>query len=230
MIEPFAPYRRLRDMLGCVRAYDGNALGHLSGAYFADLATWYLLTWSGESLRRNGKTIPELMAKGVNFTLADRQALLHELGVTVAGLIPRYRALAERGQVELSCTPAAHPLAPLLIDFKAAREAWPECTLPAAPEYPGGQSRVARHLAMAQESHHAPFRPAAGRAVAGRRRAVDAVPEPDRRRRVSNGRRAAIACSSIPPAFTPRPPYPGRHRKARPATSRCFSATSSSRT
>ena len=163
MIEPFAPYRRLRDMLTCVRAYDGNALGHLSGAYFADLATWYLLTWGGESLRRNGKTIPELMAKGVNFTLADRQALLDELGVTIAGLIPRYRALAERGQVELSCTPAAHPLAPLLIDFKAAREAWPECTLPAAPEYPGGQSRVARHLAMAQESHMRRFgQPPAG--------------------------------------------------------------------
>jgi alpha-amylase/alpha-mannosidase (GH57 family) len=163
MIEPFAPYRRLRDMLACMRAYDGNALGHLSGAYFADLATWYLLTWSGESLRRNGKTIPELMAKGVNFTLADRQALLHELGITVAGLIPRYRALAERGQVELSCTPAAHPLAPLLIDFKAAREAWPECTLPAAPEYPGGQSRVASHLAMAQDSHQRRFgQPPAG--------------------------------------------------------------------
>ena len=157
MIEPFAPYRRLRDTLACVRAYDGNALGYLSGAYFADLATWYLLTWTGESLRRNGKTIPELMAKGVNFTLADRQALLHELGITVAGLIPRYRALAESGQVELSCTPAAHPLAPLLIDFKAAREAWPECTLPAAPGYPGGQSRVARHLAMAHESHQRRF-------------------------------------------------------------------------
>ena len=45
------------------------------------------------------------------------------------------------------------PLAPLLIDFNAAREAWPECPLPAAPEYPGGRSRVEAHLAAARASH-----------------------------------------------------------------------------
>jgi alpha-amylase/alpha-mannosidase (GH57 family) len=163
MVEPYAPYRRLRDTLVCVRAHDGNGLNYLSGAYMADLVTWYLLTWSGESLRRHGKVIPELMAKGVNFTMADRQALLDELGSTMAGLIPRYRALAARDQVELSCTPEAHPLAPLLIDFKSAREAWPECLLPAAPEYPGGSSRVAAHLAAARESHQRRF----GKAPAG---------------------------------------------------------------
>jgi alpha-amylase/alpha-mannosidase (GH57 family) len=163
MVDPYAPYRRLRDTLACVRAHDGNGLNYLSGAYMADLVTWYLLTWSGESLRRHGKVIPELMAKGVNFTMADRQALLDELGSTMAGLIPRYRALAARDQVELSCTPEAHPLAPLLIDFKSAREAWPECLLPAAPEYPGGSSRVAAHLAAARESHQRRF----GKAPAG---------------------------------------------------------------
>ncbi|MGA9394610.1 MAG: glycoside hydrolase family 57 protein [Azonexus sp.] len=157
MVEPYAPYRRLRDTLACVRAHDGNGLNYLSGAYMADLATWYLLTWSGESLRRDGKVVPELMARGVNFTIADRQALLDELGAIMAGLIPRYRALAARGQVELSCTPEAHPLAPLLIDFKSAREAWPECQLPAAPEYPGGSSRVAAHLTAARESHQRRF-------------------------------------------------------------------------
>ncbi len=163
MIDPYAPFRRLRDTLACVRAHDGNGLNYLSGAYMADLVTWYLLTWTGESLRRHGKVIPELMARGVNFTLADRQALLDELGSTMAGLIPRYRALAARGQIELSCTPEAHPLAPLLIDFNSAREAWPECILPAAPDYPGGNSRVAAHLAAARESHQRRF----GQAPAG---------------------------------------------------------------
>jgi hypothetical protein len=67
---------------------DGNGLSYLSGAFFADLATWYLLAWSGESLRRSGKVIPQLMAKGGNFSLADRQSLLGELSSAVAGLIP----------------------------------------------------------------------------------------------------------------------------------------------
>ena len=160
MLEPFAPYRRLRDMLDFVRAHDGNGLNYLSGDYFADLATWYLLAWCGESLRRSGTVIPELMAKGSAFTLQDRQALLKELGKAVSGIIPRYRALAESGQVELSCTPGTHPLAPLMLDFNCAREAWPECPLPAAPEYPGGRSRGEAHLAEARESHTRRFKQA----------------------------------------------------------------------
>ncbi len=163
MLEPFAPYRRLRDLLLHVRSHDGEALDYLSGAYFADLATWYLLAWSGESLRRAGGVIAELMAKGSGFSLADRQALLAELGDAVAGIVPRYRALADDGRVELSCTPAGHPLAPLLLDFNAAREAWPDCALPAAPEYPGGRSRVAEHVTQAVASHARRFgRPPAG--------------------------------------------------------------------
>ncbi|MCL2523019.1 MAG: glycoside hydrolase family 57 protein [Betaproteobacteria bacterium] len=163
MLEPFAPYRRLRDLLAYVRSHDGHAMSYLSGNYYADLATWYLLAWSGESLRRGGRIVPQLMAKGGNFSAADRQALLDELGAVVGNLIPRYRALAERGQIELSCTPAHHPLAPLLLDFTCAREALPNCALPAPPSYPGGRSRVAEHLADAQTSHERRFgQPPAG--------------------------------------------------------------------
>ncbi|MDR1995990.1 glycoside hydrolase family 57 protein [Azonexus sp.] len=163
MLDPFAPYRRLRDLLTFVRDQDGHSLNYLSATYYADLAVWYLLAWSGESLRRSGRTIPQLMAKGGNFSAAERRALLAELGDAIGGLIPRYRALAERGQIELSCTPANHPLAPLMLDFASAREALPECLLPAAPEYPGGRSRIAEHLASARASHERRFgRPAEG--------------------------------------------------------------------
>jgi len=157
MLEPFAPYRRLRDLLAFVKVQDANTLSYLSGHYYADLATWFLLAWSGESLRRSGHVVPELMAKGDAFTLADRQRLLEELSGVVNRLIPRYRALGERGQIELSCTPEHHPLAPLLIDFKAARESWPESPLPSSPEYPGGLTRVEAHLAAARTSHERRF-------------------------------------------------------------------------
>jgi Glycosyl hydrolase family 57 len=33
MIDPFAPYRRLRELLAFVRAQDANAMGYLSGRY-----------------------------------------------------------------------------------------------------------------------------------------------------------------------------------------------------
>ncbi|MBL8419088.1 MAG: glycoside hydrolase, partial [Dechloromonas sp.] len=157
MLEPFAPYRRLRDLLDFVKLQDANSLAYLSGGYYTDLAVWFLLAWTGESLRRAGHVVPQLMAKGYGFDLADRESLLAELGAVLHGLIPRYRALGESGQVELSCTPDSHPLAPLLIDFKAARESWPECPLPSSPEYPGGHSRVTAHLEAARTSHERRF-------------------------------------------------------------------------
>jgi hypothetical protein len=153
MLEPFAPYRRLRDLLAFVRDHDGHGMSYLSGTFYSDLATWYLLAWSGESLRRGGHTVPLLMAKGGNFSANERQALLAELGAAVADLIPRYRKLADSGQIELSCTPAKHPLAPLLLDFRSAREALPDCALPAAPEYPG------RPLARRRTSDSRPRQP-----------------------------------------------------------------------
>jgi len=157
MLEPFAPYRRLRDLARHVHAHDGAGFEYLSGHYFADLATWYLLAWTGETLRRDGATIPELMAKGDRFSHADRECLLATLGGVVRHIIPRYRALADRGQIEISCTPAHHPLAPLLLDFTAARDAWPECPLPESPAYPGGRSRVHAHLQEAGSTYQRHF-------------------------------------------------------------------------
>ena len=157
MLEPVAPYRRLRELMSFVRAHDVNDLNYLSGHYFSDLATWYLLAWSGETLRRESGIIATLMAKGSNFDLTDRQALLAELARVMKNLIPRYRALVERGQIELSSSPSHHPMAPLLLDFNAAREAMPDCSLPSAPEYPGGRSRVEAQIKAAQDSHNHRF-------------------------------------------------------------------------
>lgn len=163
MLEPFAPFRKLHDLKRFIQSRDGNGVSYLSGTYFSDLATWCLLAWTGESLRREGGIIATLMAKGSGFDLADRHALLSELSRVMKDLIPRYRALAEKGQIELSCSPGNHPMAPLMLDFNCAREALPDYPLPSAHGYPGGRSRVASHIATAQESHLRRFgRPAAG--------------------------------------------------------------------
>uniref|UniRef100_UPI0025CDB3CF glycoside hydrolase family 57 protein n=1 Tax=Nitrosomonas sp. TaxID=42353 RepID=UPI0025CDB3CF len=70
---------------------------------------------------------------------------------------PRYRKLAESGQIELSTTPHYHPLAPLLIDFNSARDSLPNISLPANSAYPGGYNRVAAHLQSAIDSHRQRF-------------------------------------------------------------------------
>ena len=153
MLAPFPRYQRLHDLYRELTRHGEAALSYLSGAYFADLVTWYHLAWTGESERRSQPVIAELMSKGEAYTLADRHALLELIGKALRNLIPRYRALAERGQIELSCTPQTHPLAPLLLDFNVAREAMPDAPLPQTAGYPGGRSRVDAQIEDAYASH-----------------------------------------------------------------------------
>jgi alpha-amylase/alpha-mannosidase (GH57 family) len=153
MQTPFPRYQRLYDLYGRLAGEGEHALSYLSGEYFADLLTWYHLAWTGETERRRNPLIAELMTKGEGFQYADRKALLDLIGTTMQRLIPRFRTLQERGQIELSTTPNTHPLSPLLIDFKAARESLPESPLPMAAAYPGGRSRVSAHVEAARASH-----------------------------------------------------------------------------
>ncbi|MDD4880869.1 MAG: glycoside hydrolase family 57 protein, partial [Gallionellaceae bacterium] len=145
-------------------AEDGEAeVDYFSDQYLADLVTWYHLAWTGETVRREHAWLVAMMKKGSGFELEERQALYRLIGEVIADLIPRYGALAERGQVELSATPHSHPIAPLLIDFQSAREARPGLHLPAAKTYPGGPARVQAHVDTALAAHAERFgKPPAG--------------------------------------------------------------------
>jgi alpha-amylase/alpha-mannosidase (GH57 family) len=140
-----------------------HGLEYLSGQYLADLITWYHLAWTGETVRRARPELLAMMARGEGFSLEDRRALFELYGELVSGLIPRYRQLAERGQIELSCTPHSHPILPLLLNFQAAREARAELPLPANPAYPGGGERAVAQVRAAIDSHQHHF----GQAPAG---------------------------------------------------------------
>ena len=153
MMQPYPAYKRLYDMHETLRGHGEAELAYLSAQYLADLLVWYHLAWTGESVRRTNETVVRLMTQGGGFSHADRMQLLNLIGELIQGLIPRYRKLAESGQIELSTTPHYHPLAPLLIDFSSARDSIPDANLPAEPAYPGGRGRVAFHLASAIESH-----------------------------------------------------------------------------
>ncbi len=157
MLAPFPAFQRLYDLQESLSRGGGGGLAYLSGDYFADLLTWYHLAWTGETERNREPLIKQLMNQGSNFSYADRLALLELMGKTLRNLIPRYRALAERGQIELSATPGTHPLAPLLLDFSTARDTITDSPLPRASGYPGGGERLQAHVAAAWTSHRQRF-------------------------------------------------------------------------
>ena len=157
MIAPFPAYQRLHDLHLILKGHGETVLDYLSGRYFTDLVTWYHLAWTGETVRRENPLVIELMSRSDEFSAQDRLALLQLIGNILSQLIPRYRALASRGQIELSTTPYSHPLSPLLLDFRSAREAAPDLPLPQAAAYPGGRDRVDVHLRDAIAAHQNRF-------------------------------------------------------------------------
>ena len=157
MISPYPVYKRLLELFNRLQADGETALSYLSGQYVADLLTWYHLVWCGESIRREHALVARLMSKAEGFSYEDRKQLLDLIGELIAGIIPRYRKLAEAGQIEISATPHYHPLAPLLIDFASAKEAMPDAPMPESPHYPKGRLRVTAHIQLAKKSHRERF-------------------------------------------------------------------------
>ncbi len=93
-----------------------------------DLAVWINLAWFPVELRRAGWVTPwgeELSVAGLiekdrDFDAADI-AELGRVQARVLEAVPRlHRLLAETGRIELSATPYAHPILPLLIDSDLA--------------------------------------------------------------------------------------------------------------
>lgn len=157
MISPYPAYKRLLELFDRLQTDGETALNYLSGQYVADLLTWYHLVWCGESVRREHALAAHLMSKAEGFTLDDRRQLLELIGELITGIVPRYRKLAESGQIEISATPHYHPLAPLLIDFASAKDVMPDAPLPNSPHYPKGRLRVTAHVQSAKKSHRERF-------------------------------------------------------------------------
>jgi alpha-amylase/alpha-mannosidase (GH57 family) len=162
MIARFEPYQRLATMAEWYENHP-QSLIYASNQFLADLLVWYHLSWMAESVRRSDTRIQQLQDKAVNFTLHDRRELLHIIVEQLESIVPRYRALADRDQVELCMSPYAHPIVPLLLDMDSAREAMPDVHLPITTDYPGGEERAHWHLRQGLESFERVF----GRKPAG---------------------------------------------------------------
>jgi len=145
LINRFHTFRRLVDMAGWIEQHEESAM-YLNDQYLVDLLVWYHLAWMGEHARTNDLRVMSLEKKRLNYSCDDRRRLLETIGDLLSGLIGRYRRLAEQGRVELSVTPYAHPIIPLLLDLHSARESMPDIALPDAVSYPGGEARARWHI------------------------------------------------------------------------------------
>ncbi|WP_273151780.1 glycoside hydrolase family 57 protein [Methylophaga thiooxydans] len=145
LIQPFPHFSRLVEMARW-SLEEPERLNYLNDQFMIDILVWYHLVWMAESVRRGDVRIQALMKKGRLFNFHDRRQLMIVIGELLHDLIPRYRRLAETGRVELSVTPYAHPIVPLLLDINSTHEAMPGAALPEITNYPGGEERAHWHM------------------------------------------------------------------------------------
>ncbi len=126
-LNRYPPYRLLLDLSPYVR----QAPHLFSDAYFRDLVTWFNLAWTDPNKIEEDAFLSGLVKKGSNFSAEDFAGLIEKHREIMASIIPLYRELEAKGQLELATSPFYHPILPLLIDIETARRASPGLQLPA---------------------------------------------------------------------------------------------------
>ncbi len=144
-VNRYPAYKKLANMAGWLEQ-NFDSFQYVNAQFIYDILTWYHLAWMGETIKLTDSRIQHLIEKGNGYTLHDRIEILEIIGEQISNVLYRYKALAKRGQIELSVTPYAHPIMPLLLDLNSTHEAMPNAPMPDLKVYPGGKERVLWHL------------------------------------------------------------------------------------
>ena len=145
LIDRFENFKKL-SVMAEEAIKESDNIKYYSEQFFFDLLVWYHLAWMSETVRLSDERVKYLTEKSTHFSINDRHLLIEVINELVGGVIRRYKKLAEQGVIELTMTPYAHPIMPLLLDLKSAKQAIPDVELPLAGSYPGGEGRSIWHM------------------------------------------------------------------------------------
>ncbi|MEB3221939.1 MAG: glycoside hydrolase family 57 protein [Candidatus Sericytochromatia bacterium] len=104
----------------------------MSAQDWRDAAVLFHLAWTDRDFLRD-EPYRALAAKGQGYTTDDARALLALHRRLMNDVVRLHREAQDAGQVEVTTTPYAHPILPLLVDGRLAAEAQPGDPLPGRP-------------------------------------------------------------------------------------------------
>lgn len=130
MIRPYPRYYELYQKRGFGVDSAEKALPRFSERDIRDLQIWSNLTWMHELAFEYDTELRAFRQKGRFWTEQEKNWLLDKQREILKAIIPLHRELVQGGQVELTTTPFYHPILPLLVDKRVARQAMPGCELP----------------------------------------------------------------------------------------------------
>ncbi len=142
IIARFPRFQELADIRG-TRAFSVDEL--------RDLQVLFNLAWTDPSFLGE-EPLTDLVAKGREFTEADKQTVLDEHLRIIREVIPLHARLWEEGRIEVTTTPFAHPILPLIADSSLGAVGDPAALMPDIrfQEIPDADEHVIRGLDTAE--------------------------------------------------------------------------------
>jgi alpha-amylase/alpha-mannosidase (GH57 family) len=125
-----------------------------------DLQVWFNLSWFDPVFLAE-EPLLSLVEKGENFNESDKEVLFSQILKIVQEVIPYHKKLQDKGVIEVTTTPYAHPILPLIYDNQLALVGNPSAEMPKMDfSYP---QDAEKHLAISVEMYKENF----GRGVRG---------------------------------------------------------------
>ncbi|HZY43995.1 MAG TPA: glucodextranase DOMON-like domain-containing protein, partial [Anaerolineae bacterium] len=102
---------------------------------FRDLQVLFNLAWFDPDFLAQ-EPLKLLVAKGSNFAESDKQPIFDKALEVIKQVIPEYKNLQDKGQIEVITTPYAHPILPLLYDTNLEKVGNTEAVMPDRYSFP----------------------------------------------------------------------------------------------
>lgn len=144
---------------GATAAEIDKALESFATRDFRDLQVWFNLAWFDPDFLAQ-EPLRALVAKGSDFSEADKVPLFAEARRIAGEIVPLHKRLQDEGRIEVTTTPYAHPILPLVYNSDLTKKADPTGAAPTRFSWPND--------AIAQlEASAAAYEAAFGRPVRG---------------------------------------------------------------
>ncbi len=127
--------------------------GDFSDQDLRDLRTLFHLGWTDPEIVDADPALRQMRADDGGFTDTETAVLLDAIDELVTEVIPTHAELWNTGQIEVTTSPLAHPILPLIADTDLARVGDPAAILPRETfrEYADAQMHVERGLERAED-------------------------------------------------------------------------------
>jgi len=161
IIAVYPRYQALLDLRGGTDdAAIAAAVENFSEQDFRDLQIWFNLAWIDPDYLAQ-EPFKALVDKGSGFAEEDKQILFDGILALIKRVIPTHKELQDAGILEITTTPYAHPILPLIYDTDLALVGNPKAIMPTQQfSYP---QDAEYHLQKSVEMYEALF----GREVRG---------------------------------------------------------------